>query len=222
MFRARRFHFAVYVLVSLIAGGLLLARDAQAQHNEPKKAKVWRVELVRAYEECTDPNTITGGVLGLLACAPAVPSDTECSIDPQRGKGILKLIVDTNPPSDTGYSADVKIKVIITKLSPACVGEELRVVSKVRVTTGNCVGGGGNGCSVLDLSLPLADNLAAKCTVEPTGKCKINTTLNTANQDSELLPLGFGTGVELLECGVERVTGPGTAVRTFNCGLLIP
>ena len=201
-------------VLGLLAGPGLA--NGPALHNEPSKAKVFRVDLVTAYQECLAPNDLTTDpFLPLPACSPTV-KDPHCSFGPN-GKG--KLIAKVLGREST---QDVKVIAVLTGLDATSVGHELCPVATIRVTTDDCTSASATGCTVIDLvDFPLAasgDPLC--CKVDALGTCKINSTLRTGSSlpVSSALIHGYFAGIEIRGCGLARVGG-GVA---FSCGLLFP
>lgn len=186
---------------------------AFATHSQPKKAKTLKAELVAGYNQCTSPNTTTGGGLALPACSPPVRNDDVCSFG---SKGSGKVIAKVKGKGD---DSDILIKAILKDVQ-GCEGETLCPLASVRVTTDNC--SNGLDCTAIDLEnlqvgFPVSDGC---CTVE-NGKCKAQANLN--EQLAGAIVGNNNSGLELLGCGVNRVTGsPSTSGPTFSCGLLVP
>lgn len=202
-------------LLCTVAGvAVLVAVGAPASaQSQPKKAKTLKAELVGGYGECTSPNTTTGGVLSLPACSPPVRNDEVCSFGPKgSGKVIAKV-------KGKGEDSDILIKAILKGLQ-GCEGETLCPVASVRVTTDNC--SNGLDCTAVDVEnlqvgIPAADG----CCIVENGKCKAQANVN--EQIAGAIVGNNNTGLQILGCGVNRVTGsPSTTGPSFTCGLLVP
>ena len=206
---------AVAAALGLVAGSGLA--HGPGLHNEPSKAKVFRADLVTAYQECSVPNdSTTDPLLPLAACSPTVPAEPHCGFAPKgKGKLIVKVL-------GTESTQDVKVTAMLTGLNNVSVGHELCPVATFRVTTDDCTSASSSGCTVIDLvDFPLAasgDPLC--CTVDALGTCKINSTLRTGSSlpVSSALIHGYLAGIEIRGCGLVRVGGD----VAFSCGLLFP
>jgi hypothetical protein len=172
----------------LVALALVVpATIALATHPEPKKANKAQFELVNGYRECTAPNT-TMDSNSFPACAPVSPGGF-CQFGPS-GSG--KLTIQKIGSASSG-TQDLKLTVTATGLGPSCENDSLEIVLSYRLTSDDCAGDSCTAPDYLDLEL-------GSCTVTG-GKCKINTTLNTAVPG--LIPSnGKNAGIEILGCGL--------------------
>jgi len=213
----------VYGVVAAAAVLALLAgpgfAHGPALHNEPHKAKIFRADLVTAYQECLVPNdSTTDPLLPLPACSPTTARDPHIAFAPKgKGKLIAKVV-------GTESTQDVKVIAVLSGLSSTSVGHELCPVATFRVTTDDCTSASATGCTVIDLvDFPLAapgDPLC--CTVDVLGSCKINSTLKTGSSlpVSGALIDGYFAGIEIRGCGLAHAEVGGDVA--FSCGLLFP
>lgn len=187
---------------------------ADATHSEPPKAKKLKAELVAGYNQCTAPNTTTGGVLALPACSPPIRNDQVCSFGP---KAKAKFLIAV---SGSGDKSDVKFKAILKEVQ-GCEGETLCPVVSARVTTDNCSNAA--DCTSTDIqNLQIGFPITAGCCVVTDGKCKIKGSVN--DQIAGVIVGNNNAGFELLGCGVTRVTGgsPPSGGPSFSCGIVVP
>ena len=189
------------VLAAMLAG-VIVTNASFAQHDEPRKAKKYSVELVTAYEKCVSPNDSTPA-LGIPACSPVVRSDSLCGMDPLAGRGKFGATILS--------SGDIDLRGKIRGLSEGCEGETLAALVTVRLTMDNCTSGG--ACTTGDFPMPIGT-----CKVS-NGKCSIHNTVNDILPGA--LTSGNNQGFEVLGCNFTRSTGPGSPVPTFGCGVLL-
>jgi hypothetical protein len=194
-------------LAALVGIGLSVGfiTVAFATSDPPFKANKLVANLVKSYDPCTVPNTMTsGGALAFPACQPAVQGGSSgCGFN-TANKGFGKLIGKI-----TG-TPDAKFKVVAKGLT--CPGTVLLPVATVRITTNNCAAGA--DCTSTDQVFPVP----ASCTVDSLGTCKISVGIN------DLIPGallgGDDVDIEVLGCGL-ITQGDGFADLTFACGLHI-
>src|SRR5262245_5278912 len=206
-------HANVFVCGALAAalGATLLAAPARA-HDEPKRAKSVKAALITAYEPCTNPNTVTqGSALSIPACSPPVRSDPECGFQgPFFKAGYAKASGATTP------IGDFRLSYVAKSLNPGCEGQRLCAVAQVRVTTDRCQ----QAPCTFDLPQWYVDSVTGCCTVTG-GECRVSTSINSEMLGT--LAPGEKTGIEILGCGLKRITGANTpAGLTFSCGVLAP
>jgi hypothetical protein len=193
---------------------LLLAPTgvAWAFHDEPPRGRAFVGGVVTAYEPCTSPNTKTQGISPVSACSPPRRSDPVCgfgTLPGSPGKGKLKADV---------RRGEIELKTSLSGLTFGCEGERLCGVVTVRVTTHRC---NTQPCTTVNVEL-VNEDPSACCTVSG-GRCHFKAA--NPSEDWDALQDGDRAGVELLGCGLRRVTGPNqpSAGRlTFACGLLSP
>jgi hypothetical protein len=198
-------------LMGAVAGAVaavaLTCGVALATHDVPAKAKSISSELVRAYDDCTAPDTGTIA-FPVPACNTVTPLDGICSFG-AKGAGKFKA-------QSTG-KGDVKFSWSIGGLDPGCEGHTLCPAMSIRTTIDDCPSG---DCTTIDLpDFPFA-GASPGCGVVTGGKAKgastVNTTFGTA------ITLGKGQSIELLGCGLRRVSGPVPSGNAFSCGILAP
>jgi hypothetical protein len=200
---------------SLLVAALVAAavvRATWAFHDEPRRARTFKATLVTAYVPCTSPNTVTTGVPALPACYPAVRSDPVCGF--QSANFLDAGFGRASGKSRT--SGDIQVIVSAKGLAQGCEGQTLCGLVTVRATTHRCAQG---PCTVPDVTF--TGSTPTACCVVTNGNCYVSTTI-----DSEVLGTlvaGDRTGVEVLGCGLRRVTGPSLpSFDTFHCGTLTP
>ncbi len=199
-------------ILGTVAAVLLAMGTAGATHDEPPRAKGLSAGLVTAYDECTGGNTQTQGAFPVEACSPPARSDSICGfgvLDEVPGKGRLKAKVD---------DGEVDLSVSLAGLAFGCEGQRLCGVMRARVSTHRC---DDPPCTTVDVDLTNGSP-AACCTVVG-GTCRMRSSVPEGLWDA--LRDGERAGIEVLACGVRRVTGPslpGPGRLTFACGLLAP
>src|SRR5262245_19543462 len=130
----KRFRVGV---MGVAAGVALLWGLALADHEEPKKAKTFKVELLTAYEDCTGGRHLTDPPGLILPACDAVRSDPTCGffIDPvsgAKGSGACSSkAVDSN---GDGKLDDIENKCVISKLTDGCDNEVLTLVANTNAT----------------------------------------------------------------------------------------
>lgn len=197
---------------SAIALAAVLAAALPASgHDEPKRAKSVKAALVTAYEPCTNPNTVIDGPAGFPACSPPVRSDPECGFQgPFFKAGYAKASGVTTP------LGDFRLSYVAKGLNPGCEGQRLCAVAQARVTTDRCVQ---KPCT-FDLPQWYVDSVTGCCIVTG-GECRVSTSINSEMLGT--LAPGEKTGIEILGCGLKRITGSNLpAGLTFSCGVLAP
>ena len=191
-----------------ILGAVLIPGIVFAEHDEPERARGISSSLVKTYEPCTRPNT-TIGRFRLPACSPPVPSDTKCGID---GRGEISAQVLKN--------SDIRIRVNVTGLTN-CEGEQLRSSAAIQATSHNCAGE--EKCTSVILATDIGQGSDRATCVVRSGRCVIDTTVNTA-LGAETVQAANEAGVEILDCGMDRITSEGVpifpVIPTLSCGLL--
>ena len=137
---------------------------------KPFRARFVRGWLVTSYMPCTAPNDTIPGTLAFPACTPEVRSDSVCGFT---ATGSGQLSIQRNP---VGSNTPVDIRVIasLQNLNAGCIGETLCADMTLRVTTHNCLSGGGT-CTSVDLPYLTS----ACCVVAGNGSSSFNTTFNT-------------------------------------------
>lgn len=194
-------------VLGVAAGVTLLSGIALATHDVPAKAKSISSELVDASGECLVPDTGTIS-FPVPACSGVVDIDSLCSFG-AKGAGKVKA-------QSTG-KGDVKFSWQIGGLDPACDGHTLCPVATIRVTTDDCPGG---DCTTIDLpNFPLAGSVGTGCGMVAGGKAKGKGMVNATFPGA--ITLGDGESIEVLGCGVRRITGPAVPI-SFSCGILAP
>lgn len=200
-----------YPLLAAVCGLALLAPATASAHDEPRRAKSVKAALITAYEPCTNPNTVTAGASSFPACSPPVRSDPLCGFQgPFFKAGYAKA------NGVTTSMGDFRLSYVAKSLNPGCEGQRLCAVAQVRVTTDRCVE---KPCT-LDLPQWYVDSVTGCCTVLG-GACRVSTSIN--NEMLGTLAPGEKTGIEILGCGLKRISGPNPpSGLTFSCGVLAP
>ncbi len=125
----------------------------------------------------------------------------------------------------TVLDGDQRLRVVVDGLTAGCEGQTLVLTGISRVTLDDCIDTSGvthSSCTGMDLDIPPI----ISCEVSR-GKCKIDTTVNTAFGFDVFGGGGLVLGTEQFGCGLARITGPGpppffvSTVQTFSCGLLV-
>src|SRR5262245_25747394 len=102
-------------LTGLLAGLVaiaLTAGPAAADHNVPKQAKTAKGEFVKAFNECSTPNSSTSNLFP--ACTPSVASDPACGFTTKgKGKWLAKYN-NKGPDKILGTSDDGDIDIQAT------------------------------------------------------------------------------------------------------------
>ncbi|TMA36937.1 MAG: hypothetical protein E6J79_11905 [Deltaproteobacteria bacterium] len=193
-------------LAAVVIGLVVLPAAVCANHVEPAKANGATFSLVTGFFECGSPNTATSS--GASACAPPV-STTPCGFTSGGGSGKLTFAKVGSAAKGT---QDLKITAVVNGLNANCVGG-LNVRLSYRVTLDDCPEGSCTETDVNDFDL-----VGASCIVT-NGKCKINTTLNTAAPG--LIPTnGKNAGIEIFGCGLKGF-GFGAFPAELQCGVLL-
>jgi hypothetical protein len=196
----------------LVAGVAMLTSVgvARATHDEPGKGRSVKMPLVTAYQPCTQPNDFTAGANPLPACSPPVRNDINCGFqlpDQMHGAGKASAISQTN--------GDIELK--ITAKGLLCEGYQLCGTLSFRATTDRCQNG--PACTVVDIIDWTAPLGGTGCCVVSGGMCRIKTTVNAIRFDT--INQGDRAGVELMGCGLKRMTGPQPpSAPSFRCGPL--
>ena len=184
---------------------------ARATHDEPGRGRSVKMPLVTSYAPCTSPNDETlGGNPPLPACSPPVRNDPQCGFqlpDQMHGQGKASAVSQTN--------GDIELK--LTAKGLLCEGYQLCGSLSFRATTDRCKNG--SACTVIDIINWTAPSGGTGCCLVTGGQCRIKTTVNAIRFDT--VNAGDRAGVELLGCGLKRVTGPALpSDLTFRCGPL--
>jgi hypothetical protein len=109
----------------------------------------------------------------------------------------------------------VELLISMTGLAIGCEGQRLCGVFDARVTSHYCAQ---QPCSSADAKL--SNELASACCTVTQGKCRLRSVVPSQGWGAFT---GQRAGIEVLGCGVRRVTGPdlpGIGHLTFACGLL--
>jgi len=159
---------------------------------------------------CTAPNTWTVGATPVPACAPPTRADEQCGFGASlgaRGTGKVKALAN---------NGDLELQIILRGLGLGCEGEMLCATAAVRVTTDRCVGD--VPCTAIDLPSVIPATSTSCCVVR-NGKCSVRTSINGESFDA--VREGERAGIELLGCGMRRVSGVNPPTSTFTCGTLV-
>ena len=197
---------APFTLALAILG--VLASPAHATHTEPTKAKKVTFAFVNGFAPCSAPNSAMQAN-GFSACAPPIdPFFSFGSAFTATGSGKLTMTFTVDPI--TG-SEDIKLAAAANRLNANCEGENLCLSLGLRLTNGDCPEG---SCTAVDLE---NFKLLGACCQVADGKCKVKTTLLTAQPG--FLPQGKNTGIEVLGCGLASEF-PLAAEPSLTCGVL--
>lgn len=200
------------VLRPILVTVLVVAAQAGAFHDEPRRAKAIKAPLVTAYQPCTSPNTQTLGFPALPACYPAQRMDDLCGFTSPSTtvSGYGKASGKSKPNGDFAINISAK------GLNAGCEGQTLCGIVRVRATTHRCSQG---PCTVSDLDFT-GSSPTACCTVV-SGVCIVQTTINSEVLGT--LVVGDRTGFEVFGFGLKRTSGPDLPVgNTFTSGGLTP
>jgi len=203
-------------LVAVAASVFMLAGLARADHVTPKKATVFKAQLVTAYEDCGFPgdgfSTDPPGLI-LPACTP-VRSDPTCGFT---DKGSGKLLAKVAKNKTTGVKDNIAIKVSLSKLDTAgCGGQTLTAVASANATADDCSGSPASGGSCTVVTDLIHNFAVGSCIVDPvSGKCKINTTVNSF-ANGTVIEGNIRLQLEIRDTRLKRGTH-----TTFTPGLLV-
>src|SRR5262245_55519062 len=207
-------------IIGMVAGLGALASVALADHEEPKKAKTYKVELLTAYNDCTGGSFSTDPPGLILPACSAVRSDPTCGffIDPVAGpKGSGKCSAKLVDANDDGTPDDIESKCSLAKLTDGCDNEVLTLVANTNATSNDCSAAPGSSCSVGQATV-LPDFAIGTCLVDSKGnKCKMGPVRVNSFAGTTVLEAGKNLGLEILNTKVKR-----GGLVSFRPGILIP
>ena len=192
-------------VILALALALLAASPAPA-FVLPKSAKTLKGEFVTAHVPCTINNVATNGPFSSAACgAPGplpLPDNPSCSFGP-KGSGKWSLTVSRS---------DIKAKVRMTGLDPACEGHDLQLSLLLRITT--------DDSPIGDVTTVDRSEIEFGSCIVAAGQCKISTSFETFFGSPDVLKDDRVYSIEVLRVDLWDHMGA-VSFRNFTNGLRV-
>lgn len=192
----------------VLAAALLTLAAPVSAFVVPRSAKTLKGDFITAHVRCTVNNIATTGPFSSVACGAPGPlplaedGGTECFFGP-KGTGKWSLAVSRS---------DIKAKVRMTGLDPACEGDNLQLSLMLRITTDDSPIGDVTTVDRLEIEF-------GSCIVAG-GRCDISTTWETFFGSPDVLKDDKLYSIEVLRVDMWNHIGA-VSYRNFTAGLRV-